>query len=104
MRIALKTGQPFYGVIRNRRMDNTHFPNLLHMTTFQVQGVRYVLGLQVDVTGMVVTTANVSEEMQAELNGVLAMLTAANIQAWIVIQAALYNAKQATILRNVVAP
>merc|ERR1719183_1065303 len=36
MRIALKTGQPFYGVIRNRRMDNTFFPNLLTMTTVTV--------------------------------------------------------------------
>jgi len=50
IRQCIAGGADFLGVLRNQRKDYTQFMNLSFLTSVFVQGRRYVLGIQTDVT------------------------------------------------------
>jgi len=50
IRECIADGTEFLGVLHNKRKDYTNFMNLLLMTSVFVQGRRYIMGIQTDVT------------------------------------------------------
>jgi len=64
---TIRTGTPFMGILKNRRRLNgvaDSFDNLLHMVVV-FAGVRsYILGIQVDVTGLHLDLADGSQDAQ----------------------------------------
>jgi PAS domain S-box-containing protein len=80
MRICLRTGQSFTGVLQNRRKNGELFSNLLTMRTLRIGTTPYIIGVQVDVTNMEVDLA--SEKTATELTALVDAIFNSNVEAW----------------------
>mmetsp|Transcript_90118 Transcript_90118/g.285356 ORF Transcript_90118/g.285356 Transcript_90118/m.285356 type:complete len:521 (+) Transcript_90118:75-1637(+) len=91
LRKAVSDGCEFIGMLPNRRADGRQFKNLLHMTTLTVQGKRYIVGVQSDVTSsdFDITKANHIEEIRSVSDRIFS----ANIDAWVHQQAQDFSIK-----------
>mmetsp|Transcript_52742 Transcript_52742/g.136188 ORF Transcript_52742/g.136188 Transcript_52742/m.136188 type:complete len:619 (+) Transcript_52742:95-1951(+) len=81
MRIAVRTGKSYSGVLQNRKRNGEVFQNWLSMTALRVGTAVFILGIQVDVTNSSVEAANraAAEELQAIVDNIFA----ANVDAWV---------------------
>lgn len=83
---ATTSGQEFIGVLPNRMKNGTLFLNLLHMSTLNVRGRKYVIGVQADVT-------HVHSDMDFAHSGHIkevrsvASRICRNMEAWVQMQA-----------------
>jgi len=80
MRVCLRTGQSFTGVLQNRRKNGELFSNLLSMLTLRIGNMPYILGVQIDVTNMEVDLA--SEKTASEMTMLIDAIFSANVEAW----------------------
>lgn len=86
LRQSSTLGQEFIGVLPNRSKNGTLFLNLLHMSTLNVRGRQYVIGVQADVT-------HAKSELDFGRNGHIkeirhtASRICRNIDAWVQMQA-----------------
>jgi len=90
LRRAAREGCEFVGVLANRRANGELFKNLLHMTTLTVQGKRYIIGVQSDVTSC---GADVGSGHIEEIKRVSDQIFSANIDAWVQMQAQEFSIK-----------
>jgi len=51
MRVSVRTGKPFAGVIENRRKNGETFDSLLYLNCLRIGDANYILGIQHDVSG-----------------------------------------------------
>mmetsp|Transcript_5244 Transcript_5244/g.12627 ORF Transcript_5244/g.12627 Transcript_5244/m.12627 type:complete len:652 (-) Transcript_5244:136-2091(-) len=89
MRIAVRTGKSFSGVLQNRRKNGEVFFNLLHMTSLRVGTKIFILGIQADVTTVSVDVAKAAH--RAELERIVNSIFAAHVDAWAALQLAHYQ-------------
>jgi len=84
MRIAVRTGKSYIGVLQNRKRNGEVFQNWLSMTALRVGTAVFILGIQVDVTNSSVEAAKraAAEELQAIVDSIFA----ANVDAWAMLQ------------------
>mmetsp|Transcript_90387 Transcript_90387/g.179867 ORF Transcript_90387/g.179867 Transcript_90387/m.179867 type:complete len:449 (+) Transcript_90387:93-1439(+) len=80
MRVCLRTGQSFTGVLQNRRKNGELFSNLLTMRTLRIGTMPYIIGVQIDVTNIEVDLA--SKKIAAELTALIDAIFSANVEAW----------------------
>lgn len=91
LRKAAISGQEFIGVLPNRRADGELFQNLLHMTTLKLQGKRYIIGVQADVTN-----SNFDKNRAHHINEIRSVseqIFSKNIDAWVHMQAQRFSIK-----------
>lgn len=90
MRMAVRTGRSFTGVLQNRRRDGEIFRNLLHMSALRIGTSVYILGIQSDVTNIEVDLAK--EETLTEIRNVIDAIYAVNVNAWAAMQISRFGA------------
>lgn len=81
MRLAVRNGDEFVGIILNRKKTGEWFRNLLHMVTVRVRGKPYVIAVQGDVTDIPLDLTNVSHVRV--LKEVANMIFLARIDSWV---------------------
>lgn len=97
MRIAVRTGRRFVGVLNNRRKNGEAFKNLLVMNSIRIGSSAYILGIQADVTHADVDLQN--HQHQLELENVINAIFEANVDAWATLESVNYStAKLARML------
>jgi len=82
MRVCLRTGQSFTGVLRNRRKNGEFFSNLLTMRTLRIGELPYIVGVQMDVTNIEVDLASdttASDEITALVDAIFSASIEARI-------------------------
>jgi len=92
MRVCLRTGQSFTGVLHNRRKNGELFSNLLTMRTLRIGTMPYIIGVQVDVSNIEVDLA--SEKTATELTALVDAIFSANVEAWAKRQATYWIAQK----------
>lgn len=80
MRVCVRTGQSFTGVLQNRRKNGELFSNLLSMRTLRIGNMPYILGVQIDVTDVKVDLA--SEKTASEITALIDAIFSSNVEAW----------------------
>jgi len=89
MKRAISTGDEFLGVITNCKKSGDKFDCLLHILSFFVNGRRYMVGLQADVTSHYINLAD--PEQVARIRNVASIVFSANLEAWAIDQVAQFN-------------
>jgi PAS domain S-box-containing protein len=90
MRVTVRTGRAYEGLLHNRRKDGTLFRNLLHINAVRIGGSVYMVGVQKEIDRDNQFMDIHSETMEQVLDAIFA----ANVDAWIGFQAAQYNASK----------
>lgn len=89
MRIAVRTGKSFVGLLQNRRRDGEVFTNLLHLSALRIGSSLYMLGIQADVTN---AEPNLAEaRAAADVQDIVDAIFAANVEAWATLQVKQYH-------------
>lgn len=103
MRIAVRTGRPFIGVLDNRRENGEKFRNLLHMQVIRIGPDCYLLGLQADVTDF--TDYEIAKQkLVVELNELVDALFLACVFAGLASESESLNSQFPFASRNSMAP
>jgi len=94
MRICVRVGKKFIGVIENRKKDGRKFQNLLHMTSIRIGDSCYRIGIQADVTDCGI---DVDGHHMKEIEDVAKAIFSANVDAWATIQFVKYKTTKMTL-------
>jgi PAS domain S-box-containing protein len=85
LREAVSCGRDFVGVLPNRRKNGEIFQNLLHLTTLNVRGRKYIIGVQADVTHV---NVDLSVPVRIEdMGSMVSQIFSGSIDAWVQMQA-----------------
>lgn len=84
MRISVRTGRAFLGVMQNRRKNGELFENLLYVTAVRIGSETYMLGIQHETKEHDV--AQVSDAIPHLVQTILDSIFAATINAWSAVQ------------------
>lgn len=94
LRHCLATGRPFLGVLANLRHIGAGrfivFQNLLHLVFVVAGDIKYIIGLQADVTGLNLDLADGAQDA-LRLQKVVDQVVAARSDAWIHLQEGLFH-------------
>lgn len=94
MRICVRVGKKFIGVIENRKKDGRKFQNLLHMTSIRIGDSCYRIGIQADVTDCGI---DVDGHHMKEIEDVAKAIFSANVDAWATIQFVKYKSTKMSL-------
>lgn len=90
LRHAIQTGTPFMGVLQNLRHlgngDFEMFSNLLHLVLIVAGTRRYILGFQVDVSGLGLDLEDETSGDAMKLQKVFDSVLSGNVESWIQFQ------------------
>mmetsp|Transcript_48227 Transcript_48227/g.127367 ORF Transcript_48227/g.127367 Transcript_48227/m.127367 type:complete len:617 (-) Transcript_48227:49-1899(-) len=89
MRIAVRTGKSFRGVVQNRRKSGEVFHSNVHMHALRIGDALYIVGIQADVTNS--SVADSDRAAEKELKALVEDIFAANVDAWAMLQVMHHN-------------
>lgn len=91
LRSAIADGTEFIGILPNVRKNGEKFRNFLHMTSVNVGGHRYIVGIQSDVTDVDLDLTDACH--LDDLRQVAEKIFSANVDAWVQMQAHKFNVR-----------
>jgi hypothetical protein len=85
LREAVQYGHEFVGILPNVRKNGERFKNFLNLTTMEVRGKKYLIGIQADVTNVDVNPDNPGHVRA--MRDIAETIFSNNLDAWVQMQA-----------------